>query len=224
MVFSVRIAQHGSAVLGRGMERFVFSPWGAAGGRPGAKARVVVNPDTNREVELGKLDIFHPEPGDIVTILTPGGGGYGDPLERSPELVRDDVRFDYVSEDAARREYGVVLTGGAVDVAGTEALRDRMRAARGPLKAFDFGPERVAWEAVFDDETMSELNTLLMQLGTNVRARRRREIFNRVIPRLAEGAVVPLHERVGDTGAARERIRGEIARLRQELTPRPAGV
>ena len=223
VVFSVRVAQHGSAVLGRGMERFVFSPWGASGGRPGAKARVVVNPGTNREVELGKLDLFHPEPGDVVTILTPGGGGYGDPLERPPDLVGADVRFGYVSEEAARRDYGVVLAGGAVDAAGTEALRERMRVERGPFKAFDFGPEREAWEAVFDDETMSELNALLMQLGTNVRARRRREVFHRVVPRLAEGAVVPLHERVGDTGAARRRVAEELVRLREELLPRPAG-
>ena len=223
VVFSVRVAQPGSAVLGRGMERFVFSPWGASGGRPGAKARVVVNPGTNREVELGKLDVFHPEPGDVVTILTPGGGGYGDPLERPPEVVDEDVRLGYVSEEAARREYGVVLVGGAVDVAGTEALRERMRAERGPLEAFDFGPEREAWEAVFDDESMSALNALLMRLGTNVRARRRREVFHRVVPRLAEGAVVPLDERVGDPGPARRRLAEELARLRGELLPPPAG-
>ena len=129
------------------------------------------------------------------------------------------MRFGYVSAEAACRDYGVVLAGGAVDAAGTEALRARMREARGPLGAFDFGPEREAWEAVFDDETMSELNALLMRLGSNVRARRRREIFHRVIPRLAEGAVVPLHERVGDPGPARRRVGEELARLREELAP-----
>ena len=223
VVFTVRVAQQGSAVLGRGMERFVFSPWGAAGGKPGAKARVLANPGTNREVDLGKLDIFHPEPGDIVTILTPGGGGYGDPLERRPEQVAEDVRFGYVSEGSAERDYGVVLVGGAVDAGATESLRNRIRAARGSLAEFDFGPEREAWESVFDDAMMSELNALLMRLGSSVRARRRREIFNRVIPRLSEGAVVPLHERVGDPGPARERVRAELDRLRGELDPAPAG-
>ena len=43
VVFSVRIVRDGSAVLGRGMERFVFRPWGMAGGQPGATARVIVN-------------------------------------------------------------------------------------------------------------------------------------------------------------------------------------
>ena len=210
---------HGCAGLGRGRERFVFCPWGTAGGKPGAKARVVVNPGTNREVELGKLDIFYPDPGDVVTILTPGGGGYGDPLERPPERAAEGVRFGYVSDEAARRDYGVVLAGGTVDAAGTEALRARMGEERGPFKEFDFGPEREAWESVFDDATMQELNALLMQLGANVRARRRREIFNRVVPRLAEGAVVPLHERVGDPDPARRRVEEELARLREELSP-----
>lgn len=217
VVFSVRIAKHGSAVLGRGMERFVFSPWGAAGGAPGAKARVVVNPGTNRERELGKLDVFHPEPGDVVTIMTPGGGGYGDPLERPAERVREDVRYGYVSEEAARCAYGVVVAGGVVDTAATAALRGRMRAARGSLRAFDFGPERDAWEGVFDDAAMSEMNALLMRLGPNVRARRRREMFQRVIPRLAEGAVVPLPERIGEIGPARRRLREELERLEADL-------
>ncbi len=217
VAFSVRIAKHGSAVLGRGMERFVFRPWGTAGGRPGEKARVVVNPGTNRETELGKLDIFYPEPGDIVTIMTPGGGGYGDPLERPSDLVREDTLYGYVSAEAARRDYGVVLIDGVVDEAATTTLRRQMRAQRGALKTFDFGPEREAWEAVFDDSTMCALNELLMRLGPNARARRRREIFNRVIPRLAEGAVIPLQERVGDIDAARQRIADEIEKLRQDL-------
>ncbi len=71
VVFSTRVATHGSAILGRGMERFVFRPWGTAGGKPAQKARVVVNPGTNREVELGKLDVFYPEPGDVITIRHP---------------------------------------------------------------------------------------------------------------------------------------------------------
>ena len=98
-----------------------------------------------------------------------------------------------------------------------------MGAERGALRDFDFGPEREAWEAVFDDATMTELNALLMRLGTSARARRRREVFNRVVPRLAEGAVVPLHERIGDTGAARRRVEEELALLRDELQPRSAG-
>lgn len=220
VVFSVKIAKHNSAILGRGMERFVFRPWGMAGGKPGAKARVVVNAGTPNERELGKLDIFHPKPGDIVTIMTPGGGGYGNPLDRPPDKVLQDLRFGYISAAAARDSYGVVIEDGAVDDAATHALRAEKRAAAGNLPEFDFGPERDAWEAVFDDAAMCELNALLMQLNLNVRTGRRREIFTNVIPGLANGSKAPLEEIVGDTGAARARLEAELKTLRADLAQR----
>lgn len=45
-------------------------------------------------------------PGDRVQILTPGGGGYGDPATRDPALLEADLRDGFVSPDAARRDYG----------------------------------------------------------------------------------------------------------------------
>ncbi len=56
---------------------------------------------------------------------TPGGGGWGDPFTRLPELVLRDVRDGVVSPTAAERDYGVVLRygGTAVDVERTEILR-----------------------------------------------------------------------------------------------------
>jgi N-methylhydantoinase B len=202
------------------MERFVFRPWGMAGGRPGEKARVVVNLGRPDERELGKIDIFHPKVGDIVTIMTPGGGGYGDPLERPAAVVLEDVLDGYISEAAAREDYGVVIAGGVVDEAATLGLRERMARQRGPLKPFEFGPERDAWEAVFDDDTMTRLNALLMRLGTHMRTERRREIYETVVPDLPKVGVRPLHDIMGDTGAARERLAAEIARLEAEV---PAG-
>ena len=62
-----------------------------------------------------------------------GGGGWGDPLDRDPQAVLEDVWDEYVSVDAARDEYGVVITGSlddmtlALDPIGTEALRSHMR-------------------------------------------------------------------------------------------------
>ncbi|MCX7341885.1 MAG: hydantoinase B/oxoprolinase family protein [Hyphomicrobiales bacterium] len=213
VVFSVRIARYGSAVLGRGMERFVFRPWGMAGGRPAEKARVVVNLGTLKERELGKLDIFYPDPGDVVTIMTPGGGGYGDPLDRPQDDVLRDVEVGYVSREAARRDYGVVITDSGLDRVATDALRASMRALRGPPPDFDFGPERDAWEQVFDDASMLRINALFMRLGSNVRPQRRRELFERVIPDLPKVGVVPLHVVIGDIDAARRRLSAEIEAL-----------
>ena len=52
----------------------------------------------------------HPlQEGDVVMVRSAGGGGYGDPLDRDPERVADDVREGYVSAGAARELYGVVL-------------------------------------------------------------------------------------------------------------------
>lgn len=219
--FSVKIARYGSAVLGRGMERFVFRPWGMAGGKPGEKARVVVNLGLPGERELGKLDIFYPAPGDIVTIMTPGGGGYGDPLERPAEEVCRDVEVGYVSEASAREDYGVVLRDGALDDAGTLALREKLRRERGPAPMFDFGPERAAWDALFPDEVLTRMNALLMRLGPNVRPLIRRELFERVVPDLPRVGVVPLNEAIGDVAAARQRLDQEMNALEKMVMDRP---
>jgi len=217
VVFSVRIVRAGSAVLGRGMERFVFRPWGMAGGRPGLPARVVVNLGRPDERELGKLDIFHPRPGDLVTIMTPGGGGYGDPLLREPALVLEDFLDGYVSSRSVREDFGVVITADAVDQAATVRLRADLAAARGAPRTIDFGPERDAWDQVFDDASMTRLNALLMRLGPHARSERRRSIFEAVIPGLPRAGTVPLPALIGDPAAARARLAAEIADLEGEF-------
>lgn len=220
VVFSVRIAEAGSAVLGRGMERFVFRPWGMAGGQPGATARVVLNPGTKGERELGKLDMFQPRPGDVVAIMTPGGGGYGDPLRRAPDRVAHDVAQGYVTRDAASRDYGVVLdASGAADASATDALREQIRATRGAPQKFAFGPEREAWEAVFDDAAMCRMAALLLRLNPAARTARRQEIFATVVPDLAQVRHRPLPEVMGDPAAARQRLAEALERLEHELKP-----
>ncbi len=66
--------------------------------------------------------------GDIFEVRIGGGGGYGDPLERDPSLVAQDVYLGAVSADAAHRIYGVILDGNAADAAATEARRATLRA------------------------------------------------------------------------------------------------
>jgi N-methylhydantoinase B len=69
-------------------------------------------------------------PGDIILYLVSGGGGYGDPLERPEEWVLTDLRDGYVSVDGAREDYGVVISGDAVDSDATAALRKQLVDAR----------------------------------------------------------------------------------------------
>ena len=65
--------------------------------------------------------------GERFVCVGPGGGGYGDPLAREPQRVRDDVADGLLSTEAACRDYGVVLTpSGEVDTAQTARLRAEM--------------------------------------------------------------------------------------------------
>ena len=81
------------------------------------------------------------QPGEWLRGLDTSGGGYGDPLERSPELVRHDVMERWETPERARDIYGVVLmpvasTGDlVVDLAATEARRSELKRRRTPSAA-----------------------------------------------------------------------------------------
>ncbi len=113
-----------ATVTSRAMDRYTFRPWGRLGGRPGERGYTLLNPGTPAERSIGKIDVLQLEYGDVIRIGTPGGGGYGDPLERDPADVAADVRRGVLSAEYAAREYGVVLHAGAtVDEAATQARR-----------------------------------------------------------------------------------------------------
>ena len=107
-------------------ERQRFAPYGVFGGRPGALARTVIDPGPDEEIVHGKQSREFAY-GAVISFQQSGAGGYGDPLERDPARVLEDVMDDYVSVAAARADYGVVITGDGfdlrVDEAGTLALR-----------------------------------------------------------------------------------------------------
>ena len=71
------------------------------------------------------------QPGDLLTLETPGGGGYGDSLDRSPELVLQDVKREYYDRETAEKEYGVLIAEAdwTVDDEGTTELRASLRGA-----------------------------------------------------------------------------------------------
>jgi N-methylhydantoinase B len=137
----------GSQVLGRGIDRFRFAPWGLFGGRCAARARIIRNSGRPDEEDLGKIDMVELAEGDTITILTPGGGGYGDPLHRNPAAVLKDVERGVVSAELAREDYGVVICDGAVDHDATQALRGA--APSRVQERFGFCDARKTWEAAF---------------------------------------------------------------------------
>src|SRR5262249_55525285 len=85
---------------------------GLQGGKPGAPNKLTLRTGTEHAQRIDRLANAVPhEAGDAFEYLYGGGGGFGDPLEREPGRVLDDVLDEYVSIEAARREYGVVFGG-----------------------------------------------------------------------------------------------------------------
>ena len=107
--------------------RYAYPPEGLFGGRPGSRARFLVNGADGNPYGMTRLTL-----GDVVTIEAPGGGGYGDPLARDPEMVAADAAEGYVTVVAAAHAYGVVIEPGTMkaDAKATERLRERMRKER----------------------------------------------------------------------------------------------
>jgi len=106
--------------LGIQAGRHILAPEGLFGGKPGAKAQFLVNGVPGNSFGLTQL-----KPGDTVTIDAAGGGGCGNPLERTPEMVEKDVLNGYVSLQKAREDYMVVIDPKTlkVDMEATKKIR-----------------------------------------------------------------------------------------------------
>jgi N-methylhydantoinase B len=104
--------------------RFKYAPGGLFGAESGAMAQFLINGDAGDPSGLTLC-----QPGDEIQFHSAGGGGYGDPLERDPEAVEQDVRNKYVSVEKALEDYGVVLDPATlkVDLGKTEKVRAESR-------------------------------------------------------------------------------------------------
>jgi N-methylhydantoinase B len=113
------------------LERCVAPHSGVAGGLPGGRTIGILDSSIyGQGHEFMKTPDQPLAKGDLLTIVTGGGGGYGDPLERDVERVVEDVEEGLVTVEAAREFYGVVFDAdGKLDLAATEALRSQRRAA-----------------------------------------------------------------------------------------------
>ena len=112
------------------MDHGRFGPPGVRGGAAGAPnvVRIHRGAETFVPEHLSKDQDIAIRPGDRVEVMTPGGGGYGDPFGRDPALVARDVRRGYYAPDEAERLWGVALTReGAVDETETAALRGTLK-------------------------------------------------------------------------------------------------
>ena len=133
-------------------DREVVPPWGINGGlHGGTSSKWLIKSGEETPVRIpSKIDNLKVSAGDRILFKTAGSGGWGDPLDRNPEDVARDVRYDLVSRQSAESAYGVLLADDLkVLVEATEKLRSARKAGRGELQRFDFGytpPTRQAAE------------------------------------------------------------------------------
>ncbi|XWN31248.1 MAG: hydantoinase B/oxoprolinase family protein [Devosia sp.] len=125
--------------------------WGIEGGLPSMPHGLhLVRDGADEEDWLGSIFSDVPiKKGDVFSRPTAGGGGYGDPLERDPNAVLEDVIDEYVSVERARKDYGVVIEAVdpeileyRIDEAATARERDAIRDARAGWLRED--PQKVA--------------------------------------------------------------------------------
>lgn len=120
-------------------DRWLTYPWGVLGGETGRRStKRLVRNDGSEEWLPAKVEGIKVEEGDVLYFNTWGGGGWGDPFVRDPELVKIDVDRGLVTEEGARR-YGVVVENGAVNIEATSALREQLVADRSDISLFNRG-------------------------------------------------------------------------------------
>jgi N-methylhydantoinase B len=176
--FELELLHPEATLVTRGKDRHRFSAWGAQGGGAGTTCTSYARmPGSDEQEYLGKITVYQPKFGELVTLRGGGGGGYGDPFERDPEKVWTDVRAGLVSPGRAHEVYGVVLTDDGVDFEATMALR--ADAVRPEAAQFDFGPGRTQFMADYE-AAMDTLRAYWWSLPTALRSYARTETWNRL--------------------------------------------
>jgi N-methylhydantoinase B len=125
----IRVLADSIALTNMG-DRTETPPYGLAGARPGQLGGSLLRSAAGTDT-LESKGTYVVGRGDLVSLRLSGGGGYGDPLQRDPERVGLDVREGYVTEAAARSEYGVCFMPGTTipDLEATRRQRARASSA-----------------------------------------------------------------------------------------------
>jgi N-methylhydantoinase B len=176
VIFEFKCLTADAIVTARGMDRFRLRPYGRKGASAGTLGDTVLNPGTPDEKNIGKIDILKLQPGDIVRITAPGGGGFGDPLRRDATKVARDVADGFVSTEEAQKVYGVVVRNGIVDERATAELR--LASARNRNNPeFIFGEERDEYERRIPPEFQDLIARLLSTRPGSIRQFLRSRVY-----------------------------------------------
>ncbi|MDQ0219527.1 hydantoinase B/oxoprolinase family protein [Peribacillus cavernae] len=106
-------------------DRHTDPPRGVFGGKNGLTGSMTLNPDTDGEQNLhAKLTNYKIRKGDLLEIRTPCAGGYGNPFERDPQAVLEDILDDFITKEKAKEDYRVVIRDDlTIDEEATKQLR-----------------------------------------------------------------------------------------------------
>ena len=121
------------AYLTLSIGRSKFPPWGVGMGLNGTPNYAVIIKSNGESMKVRRIANYEMLKGDLVSLRSGGGGGWGDPLERDPKLVAWDVKNEYITIEQARNIYGVVIDprSSEVDYKETQALRKKLKKQRG---------------------------------------------------------------------------------------------
>ena len=113
--------------------RYQVPTFGILGGGSPPSNWAWINPDSENSKDVCRATSVPLRQGDLVRLVTSGGGGYGDPLERDPELVRSDAMKGLITVRHAEEIYGVILEGPSlsVDKKRTKIMHEQLRKERG---------------------------------------------------------------------------------------------
>lgn len=152
IIFEFQLLSPHAQISSRGWDRFHFRPWGRDGGAGGTLGHTYLVAADGSAKSIPKIEVLRLASGEAVRIVSPGGGGFGDPYDREPAAVLLDVEDGFISLKEAHDHYGVVIKVGEIDAAETAAARRQARRRRDPKSFFTLGSERSAYEARLPEE------------------------------------------------------------------------
>jgi len=132
MTREMTILDH-EAMITLGTERRKICPWGLMGGKPGGSSDCWIVSSEGEKKALPSKVTTPVEPGTRIVLRTAGGGGFGHPLEREPQMVRRDVEEGLISVERAKGEYGVMIDSETfqIDKEATILLREQKKSSGG---------------------------------------------------------------------------------------------
>ena len=202
-VMEFEVSAPGTVVTARNRNRSIMPGWGLFGAAEAQVSRFLRNPGRSDEEDLGNTDVVQCGPGDIIRVIGPGAGGWGDPLTRPVAEVLADIRKGAVSQARAAEDYGVILRDGEVDEVATSARR---AGARVDVRGYSFGQKRMEFERIWTRERYDLLTGFLAQLPVGWRHFAKYQIFGAVAQSDPGEPVVPQMQRLFADHLARHPI------------------